>query len=83
MIPVIANPAPTRIPDNIRGTLELNLLLSKLPKNAPRQKKHMVTVKLKASAESLHPYTSLNGTFSIDHAYSIPEKSILSIPIVR
>jgi hypothetical protein len=55
----------------------------RLPQKAPRQKKHIVNVKLKAKTESLHPDSFLNGIFKIDQAYKTPEKSIVNTPDIR
>ena len=81
--PVITNPAPTRAPAMTSVIFGPIFLQIRLPKNAPRQKKHIVRVKLRASTESLHPNSSLNGIFSIDQAYSTPEKSITKTPVAR
>jgi hypothetical protein len=81
--PVETKPSATKIPETIRVILGPVFLQIKLPAKAPRQKKHMVRVKLNASAESAHPNTSLNGTFKIDQAYSTPENSIEITPTAK
>ena len=74
--PVETKPSATKIPETIRVILGPAFLQIKLPKKAPRQKKHIVNVKLKASVESLKLNDSLNGIFKIDQAYKTPEKSM-------
>ena len=59
------NPSPTSIPAMMSVNLTLMRLHMMLPKKAPRQKKHIVSVKLSASDESLHIKTSLNGISSL------------------
>ena len=73
---MIIKPAPTSAPAIISVILGPMRLQIKLPKNAPRQKKHIVKVKLRAYDESLQPNSSLNGIFNIDQAYRIPENNI-------
>ena len=52
-------------------------------KKTHKQKKHMVMVKLNASAESDQAKTSLNGIFKIDQAYNTPENNIVNTPTAR
>ena len=73
--PVETNPMPTNAPAIISVILGPIFLQIKLPKNAPKQKKHIVNVKLNAKTESLHSNSLLKGIFKIDQAYNTPEKS--------
>ena len=82
-MPVTTKPIPTKAPAIISVILGPIFLQIRLPKNAPKQKKHIVRVKLKASEESLHPKTSLKGIFKMDQAYKTPEKSIAKTPVPR
>ena len=66
--PVEIKPIPTNIPEINKVIFGPIFLHIRLPKKAPRQKKHIVKVKLKARVESLNPKSSLNGIFKIDQA---------------
>lgn len=81
--PVAIKPVPTSAPAIISVIFVPIFLQIRLPKNAPRQKKHIVNVKLKASVESLQLNTVLNGIFNIDQAYKTPEKSIENTPTAK
>jgi hypothetical protein len=81
--PVSVKPTPTSTPAIISVNLEPIFLQIRLPKNAPKQKKHIASVKFNASDESLQLKTSLKGTFKIDQAYKTPEKSIVKTPTAR
>ena len=74
---------PTNKPEIISVIFGPSFLQIRLPKKAPRQKKHIVNVKLKARTESLQLNSVLNGIFKIDQAYSTPEKSIVKTPVIR
>ena len=79
----MVKPAPTRRPASMSVIFGPAFLQIRLPAKAPRQKKHIVSVKLNASEESLHSKTDLNGILRIDQAYKTPENSIEKTPIAR
>ena len=81
--PVATKPTPTSIAEIKSVILGPSFLQIRLPKKAPRQKKHIVNVKLKARTESLQLNSDLKGIFNIDQAYNTPEKSIVKIPVIR
>ena len=76
-------PMPVSMAERMRVFAVPIILNSLLPKKAPRQKVHIVRVKLKANAESLNPEISLKGIFSMDQAYIIPANSIANMPVAR
>ena len=81
--PVSAIPLPAKTAETMVDSFTPILRLKKLPKRPPKQKEHIVIVKLRESCCGSQPKSVAKGTLRIDQAYIIPAKSIATTDTVK